>query len=265
MTELREKSRSVNLWLIGIIIILAAVALAQGWVIFSRPDSRSDSHFVQHVLDRASRWIPFNSSRIRSSPFIPVADQHFVWESADEIHRIQEQIRKLFDELSDKSAQPFAGPAFRDISPANMVRLQREINKVFEDASRDNELISLPGRFDRSWEMVRGSSSMNVVDQGSNYLVSVMLSGCDKSALNVSLQGRLLTIVANRERENPAPDPQNRLNGLAGAHGRYETRVMLPGPVNADAVQATFDNSVLRVNIPKSPGKEAPVKSINVI
>ncbi|MBU4201330.1 MAG: Hsp20 family protein [Verrucomicrobia bacterium] len=270
----------MNLWLVGLIIILGAIILVEGGIIISLKRSASS---VPPSPDRLApagrpslwekilpgRWMPSAGPRKRQ---VSQDDRIVLWESAQDIETIHDQINRLFSALTTPHAP--LHPIFSNLAPIRatagpatdpMLQVQREINLIFESAFNDMDIFSLPGRLEKSWNMCAVSSSMQVEDQGSNIVVQMALPGLDASAMAISLQGQLLTITVN-----PSDDEQNHPAG----HGRpdayaprerMETKIMLPGPVDASAAQATYGEDILRIEIPKSAEKEPLARTIKVI
>jgi HSP20 family molecular chaperone IbpA len=88
---------------------------------------------------------------------------------------------------------------------------------------------------------------MDLRDGGDHYLVLMNLPGEDGSNLQVGVEGRLLSIRVE-------PDAFT-ADGLAAR--RFETRLLLPGPVEGASAQAVFADGVLRVRVPKATAPES--------
>lgn len=76
--------------------------------------------------------------------------------------------------------------------------------------------------------------------------VEVDLPGVTAGDIDVSVHGRVLTIKGERKADARETGFDTR------PHGAFEQRVGLPAPVDADRVQATFTNGVLKLTLPKS-------------
>lgn len=76
--------------------------------------------------------------------------------------------------------------------------------------------------------------------------VEADLPGVAQADLDVSVHGRVLTIKG--ERKVTRPDAGFDTRGC----GAFEQRLGLPAPVDADRVEATLANGVLKLTLPKS-------------
>jgi HSP20 family molecular chaperone IbpA len=101
--------------------------------------------------------------------------------------------------------------------------------------------------FNRGWDRLPASPTLDMRDTESGYLVTFSLPGVNTDDLGVLLEGRVLTVRA----WCPAA-------GASGGGQRYERRILLPGPVGAaEEAQAHLTNGLLRVHVPKGAGAES--------
>ncbi|MGD9612283.1 MAG: Hsp20/alpha crystallin family protein [Kiritimatiellia bacterium] len=98
--------------------------------------------------------------------------------------------------------------------------------------------------FDRDdvWATLPASPAMNLRELADAYELSLALPDADPDSLDVRLDGRLLSVSAH----------QDRRTSNASSSQRFNSRVLLPGPVDADAA-FTITNVAGRVcvRIPK--------------
>ena len=76
--------------------------------------------------------------------------------------------------------------------------------------------------------------------------VEVALPGLTAADIDVNVHGRVLTVKGERKVETRDGGFDTRTSGA------FEQRVGLPAPVDADRVEATFANGVLKLALPKS-------------
>ena len=80
------------------------------------------------------------------------------------------------------------------------------------------------------------------------YVVEVELPGVKREDINVEVIGRRLTVTGERkERERTGI-----LRRSTRTVGRFEHEVLLPGEVDEEGVEATLDEGVLSIRVPKS-------------
>ena len=96
---------------------------------------------------------------------------------------------------------------------------------------------------DTGWNALMTSPTMDMRDQGESYVLDFSLPGIDASEIEVSLEGRLLTVYTSVDAQAPS----------GRSFSRFERKVLLPGPVQtAGSARAMLTNGVLKVIIPKT-------------
>jgi HSP20 family protein len=272
MTAENKTRQTTQVWLGAIVVLLVCVILLQGWVIY-RGRGISDGQFAPRVLREISRlW--------RRPAVAPAASKAadsgavMLWEPADELHMIHEQIQKTFNDFREHRTRRGAMPALllpaRRAPPGRapatalyeMEQLQDRINRIFENALNETELFNLPQRVAQDWEQVEIVSPLNLTDDGSHYTVTITMPGLDAANIQVSLEDQLLTISAGSAREQAPAGGTARQ--VYRQRRQFTTRAMVPGPVDGDAAQASYADDVLRVVLPKLPGQEPLVKRIKI-
>jgi HSP20 family protein len=99
--------------------------------------------------------------------------------------------------------------------------------------------------------------AMDVVETDDTYVLRADLPGLSKGDVNVELDDRVLTISGERKAEH-----EQRREGyyrVERASGSFTRALRLPEGVDADGIQASFDNGVLEVRISK-PEQHKPRK-----
>lgn len=92
--------------------------------------------------------------------------------------------------------------------------------------------------------------ALNVWEDEANFFVESDLPDVAPDKLDVTVkEGNRLTIAGERKLCEPANAVWHRQERFAGAFTRELT---LPAPVDADKVEARFENGVLRLTLPKS-------------
>ena len=91
--------------------------------------------------------------------------------------------------------------------------------------------------------------AMDLVETGEHFVLKADLPGIAESDVNIEVENNVLTISGERKTEHEEKhEGYYRLERATGAFARSLT---LPEGIDAEAVNATFDNGVLEVRIPK--------------
>ena len=118
---------------------------------------------------------------------------------------------------------------------AEMERMMAEANQAFADF---DSLFSP----DPSWASLPLSPSMNMAETPQAYEITLAIPEADPSTFDVRLDGRLLSVSSH----------QDRRTSNASSSQSFSSRVLLPGPVAADAsFQITNVNDRVCIRIPK--------------
>jgi HSP20 family protein len=131
-------------------------------------------------------------------------------------------------------------------------QLQSEMNQLFDRWGGDG------GRFLNN--LVSAYPPVNVWEDADAVHVEAELPGLDLKDLEIYVTGgNQLTIKGERKPQLPEQGVRHREERSFGAFSRVLT---LPFPVDADKVDARFENGVLLVNLPKH--EAAKPRKINV-
>ena len=95
---------------------------------------------------------------------------------------------------------------------------------------------------------------LEVSERDGSYEVRAELPGASKDAISVEVDGARVSISA-RANEQADKKDGDKLLYTERHHDSFARSFELPQAVNSDAAQATFENGVLRLTLPK---KEAP-------
>jgi HSP20 family protein len=130
--------------------------------------------------------------------------------------------------------------------------MQNEMNRLFNtffDAPH-------PGNGGQG-TLRRWIPAMDVVETDEHFVLRADLPGMTENDVNIELEDNVLTVSGERKAEH-----EQRGEGyyrVERPSGSFSRSLTLPEGVNADAIQASFDNGVLEVRIPK-PEQHKPRK-----
>jgi HSP20 family protein len=124
--------------------------------------------------------------------------------------------------------------------------------------------------FDETWRGYRNVDTslalpLDVHETDTAYHVVAAVPGVPADTINVNLQDDVLTISG--EVPQPTYPEGARALLLERTYGKFSRSVRLPEAVAEDQIEATLDNGVLSLNLPKTPAaqpKQIPVRvSVN--
>lgn len=133
--------------------------------------------------------------------------------------------------------------------------LHRDMNRLFDQAMGGG-MGSGPGS-----GLGRGggggtviSAQMNVSETENEIRIAAELPGVTEDDIDVSLDDDVLTIRGEKKFERTS-DKEN-FHFVERSYGTFQRAVRLPFPVDPEQVQASFENGVLTIRLPKSAQQE---------
>lgn len=249
-----------SLWrlAVGLVVLLLVVALVEAAVLaavlWASPESRS-----MVVSCWRSIW-PRSQQTEAIACKDPMPGDRALFLDED-VRRMHRHIDRMFEEVMGRmerqmqgfvyGSSPLASGISHPAGLADHVRyLQRDIDRLFREALQEQSRLALARGFSQASRSGPGvSPAMDLRDGGDHYMVLVNLPGMAGSNLQVSIEGRLLSIRADPEAFGDDGLPRR----------RFETRLMLPGPVDADSIRAAFEDGVLHVRAPKAKAESKKI------
>jgi HSP20 family protein len=102
--------------------------------------------------------------------------------------------------------------------------------------------------------------ALDISERTDAYLVTVELPGVEADDLQITLEDGLLTIQGERHFAHDSSEQQ--FHRVERRYGAFRRSITLPAHVMAEGIQATADNGVLQIVVPKR--EEATPKRIQV-
>ena len=130
--------------------------------------------------------------------------------------------------------------------------LHREMNRLFDDVFRGAALpvAGTQGRGVSNFV----NASMNVSETENEIRLTAELPGVTEQDIDISLDDDVLTIRGEKKFER-ADDKEN-FHFVERSYGTFQRSLRLPFPVDPEQVQASFENGVLTVTVPKTGRQE---------
>ncbi|MBF9232561.1 Hsp20/alpha crystallin family protein [Microvirga alba] len=133
--------------------------------------------------------------------------------------------------------------------------LHREMNRLFDDVLRGGGggggLLAMP---EASTAGVMLMPKINVSETEQEMRISAELPGVTEKDIDVSLDGDMLTIRAEKKFERK--EDKEDFHFVERSFGTFQRSLRLPYSIKPDQVKAKFENGVLMVSLPKSKEEE---------
>jgi len=114
--------------------------------------------------------------------------------------------------------------------------------------------------FDPSASMQAWAPALDISEREDAYLVTVELPGVRAEDVEITFEDGLLTIQG--ERHTAGDSPGEKVHRAERRYGAFRRLITLPRHVQADAIEATAQDGVLQLLVPKAP--EVHAKRIQV-
>lgn len=136
--------------------------------------------------------------------------------------------------------------------------IQQEMNRLFGSLFDDQPISAAgDGGGARRW-----IPSMDLVEEGDRFVLRADLPGVSEDEVHVELQDDVLTISGERRSEHE--DRKQGYHRIERASGRFSRSLTLPEGVEPESIEASFENGVLEVRIPKPQERKPRRVAINV-
>ena len=103
--------------------------------------------------------------------------------------------------------------------------------------------------------------ALDISERKDAYLVTVELPGLKPEDLDITMEDGLLTIQGERQFTQESSEQQ--FHRVERRYGAFRRSITLPAHVTAEGIQASFEDGVLQILVPKA--EEAKPKRIQVL
>ncbi len=129
---------------------------------------------------------------------------------------------------------------------------RRLFEDFFEDLEGETGLTRWPER--------RFVPAVDVVEEQDSVKLTAEVPGMTKEDLDVSIDNGVLTLRGEKKEEQTAEEAG--YHRVERRYGSFERRIRLPDYVDADQIEATYENGVLKLTMPKT--ESARARSIQI-
>ena len=136
-----------------------------------------------------------------------------------------------------------------------MTRLQRDMDRMFDDFLSPSTLSGTPGR-----EMAF-SPPCDIEETDTHFLMTFDMPGISKKDVRIELRDNQLLVSGERQEQHRS-EKNSRVN-TERFHGTFVRSFTLPSNVDPEKVEAHYEDGVLRIAVPKSEAAKPRQISIN--
>ncbi|MFO8010918.1 MAG: Hsp20/alpha crystallin family protein [Dehalococcoidia bacterium] len=142
----------------------------------------------------------------------------------------------------------------RAVRPRRPFGTAMDLEREMEDLFRRSFSPTLWGRSPLE-EGIGWEPAVDVYEKDDKYIVKAELPGVKKDDIDVSVSGDTLTIKGERKDESETKEENYYL--AERSYGSFVRSMALPSTVDADNIEANYDDGVLEVTLPKSEKEES--------
>ena len=132
-------------------------------------------------------------------------------------------------------------------TPMNPASLFNEFDRLFERPL---------ARQTREWNV-----ALDVAETDDNYLVKATVPGISPDEMEITLEDDVLTLKGEIQSEDEIEEAKYHVRERR--YGSFSRSIRFPMAVNGDAVEATYNNGILTLNIPKAEAVKPKRITIN--
>ena len=126
----------------------------------------------------------------------------------------------------------------------------------------NNDLFNWDSNFANSGNSM---PAVNIKEKPDAFIVEMAAPGMEKKDFKIELDGTALTISSEKQNESEAKDGENYSRKEFSYQSFYRTFHLPKEVVNADKIQAKYENGLLRLEIPKrDEAKQKPARLIDI-
>jgi len=128
----------------------------------------------------------------------------------------------------------------------DMMGLQHEINRVFDDVWRDRAL----GAPATAWY-----PAVDLIENHDEYRLVAELPGLKRDQVKITFSDNVVTLRGEKKSEKE--EKREEWHVVERSYGTFERSFHLAAPIKPDQVRARFEDGVLTVTLPKSEESRA--------
>jgi HSP20 family protein len=126
----------------------------------------------------------------------------------------------------------------------DLLSMQNEMNQLF------NRFFGQQPRPGEAGQPAWWAPALDISERPDAYLVTVEVPGVKPEDLDITMEGGVLTVQGERRFQDDSVERQ--WHRVERRYGAFRRSITLPSQVKADAIEASFEDGVLHVMVPKA-------------
>ena len=143
--------------------------------------------------------------------------------------------------------------------------LRKEVDRLFDDFGDDfwRRPFRPLAALERSWpKNFPADPAVDVTETEKAYEITAELPGMDEKGVEVNVSNGGITIKGEKKEETEEKKKDYYVSERR--YGSFERHFGLPEGVDADKIEATFKNGILKVTLPKTAEAQKTAKKIDI-
>lgn len=145
-----------------------------------------------------------------------------------------------------------------DLSPLSS--MHQELDRWMDNVIQQFGMPSLEGRFGNLPDLLQ--PQLDISEHDSEYVISVEVPGVEENDITLTLDDHRLVIEGEKRQENRSED--NKFHRVERSYGRFRRVLDLPADAMDEDIDASFNNGILTVRIPRTEQAKASRREIPI-
>ena len=129
--------------------------------------------------------------------------------------------------------------------------LRREMEDLWENLAGEREFLPMRGEW---------MPALDVSETKDSLIVKAEVPGMEPKDIDISLTGDLLTLKG--EKKQKTEEKKENFHRIETRYGAFSRTIRVPVSVDSDKIEASYDNGVLKIVLPKK--EEVKAKQIEI-
>lgn len=160
--------------------------------------------------------------------------------------------------MANRDLIPWARSGLSPFGRDPFASFRREMDRLFDDFFAPAETRS----FAAPAQAAMISPSIDVHEDEQAYIVSAELPGIEQKDIELNLRDNVLTVCGEKRSEHKEEEAGRRY--AERSYGRFERTIPFPAEIDADHVEASCQNGVLKIRLPKSTRAQEKARRIEI-